>query len=82
MVAGFDYPGYVAKGQDIEHRGEERKGLSAFDGVLIVGGGLIVLFVAFAVLHFVAGIIWFFVKLVIVIALIALVVKLVFRRRS
>jgi uncharacterized membrane protein SirB2 len=72
----------VAKGQQIEHRGEEHRGLSLFDGVLIVGGGLIALFVAFAVLHFVAGIIWFFVKLVIVVALIAIVAKLVFRRRS
>ena len=50
--------------------------------MLIIGGGLIALFVAFDVLRFIAGIIWFFVKLVIVVALIALVVKLVFRRRS
>ena len=76
------YPGRVAKGQQIEPRGGEKSGLSLFDGILIVGGGLIVLFVAFAVLAFIAGIIWFFVKLVIVVALIALVVKLVFRRRS
>jgi uncharacterized membrane protein SirB2 len=71
----------VAKGQ-IEPRGDEHSGLSVFDGILIVGGGLIVLFVAFAVLHFIAGVVWFFVKLAIVIALIALVVKLVFRRKS
>jgi uncharacterized membrane protein SirB2 len=61
---------------------EERTGLSLFDGVLIVGGGLIALFVAFALLSFVAGIIWFVVKVIVVVALIALVAKLVFRRRS
>jgi uncharacterized membrane protein SirB2 len=61
---------------------EDRSGLSVFDGVLIVGGGLIALFVAFALLSFVAGIIWFFVKVVVVLVLIALVAKLVFRRRS
>jgi uncharacterized membrane protein SirB2 len=61
---------------------EERTGLSLFDGVLIVGGGIIALFVAFAIFNFVAGIIWFAVKLVIVVALILFVAKLVFRRRS
>jgi uncharacterized membrane protein SirB2 len=61
---------------------EDRSGLSVFDGVLIVGGGLIALFVAFALLSFVAGIIWFFVKVIVVVALIALVAKMVFRRRS
>lgn len=71
----------MARGQ-IEPHGGEHKGLSLFDGILIVGGGLIVLFVAFGVLHFIAGVIWFFVKLLIVVALIALVVKLVFGRRS
>jgi uncharacterized membrane protein SirB2 len=64
----------------MEH--EERSGLSIFDGVLIVGGGIIALVVAFALLSFVAGIIWFFVKVVVVVALIALVARLVFRRRS
>jgi uncharacterized membrane protein SirB2 len=72
----------MARGQDIEHRGEEHSGLSLFDGLLIIGGGLIVLFVAFGVLHFIGSLIWFLVKLVVVVALIALVVKLVFRRRS
>jgi hypothetical protein len=70
----------VAK--DIEPRSDEHSGLSLFDGVLIVGGGLIALFVAFEVLGFIAGVIWFFVKVVVVVALIALVAKLVFRRRS
>ncbi len=53
-----------------------------FDGVLIVGGGLIALFVAFEVLGFIAGVLWFLVKLVVVVALIGLVVRLVFHRRS
>jgi uncharacterized membrane protein SirB2 len=61
---------------------KERSGLSLFDGVLIVGGGVIALFVAFAVLSFVAGVVWFVVKVVLVLALISLVAKLVFRRRS
>ena len=59
----------------------ERSGLSVFDGVLIVGGGIIAIVVAFAVLSFVAGIIWFVVKVAVVVALVALVAKLVFRRR-
>jgi hypothetical protein len=72
----------VAKDQRIEKRSEERTGLSLFDGVLIVGGGLIALFVAFAVLGFIAGVVWFLVKLIVVVALIGIVAKLVFRRRS
>ena len=81
MEVRVHYAGFVARGQ-IEPHGGEKKGLSLFDGVLIVGGGIIVLIVAFGVLHFIAGIVWFLVKLVIVVALIALVVRLVFRRRS
>jgi uncharacterized membrane protein SirB2 len=72
----------VAKGQSIEPSSEGRTGLSVFDGVLIVGGGLIALFVAFEVLGFIAGVVWFLVKLIVVVALIGLVIKLVFRRRS
>jgi len=61
---------------------EERSGLSLFDGVLIVGGGLIAVFVAFALLSFIAGVVWFVIKVVVVIALVALVAKLVFGRKS
>jgi hypothetical protein len=61
---------------------EERSGLSLFDGVLVVGGGIIALIVAFAVLSFIAGVVRFVVKVIVVIALVALVAKLVFRRRS
>jgi uncharacterized membrane protein SirB2 len=61
---------------------KERSGLSLFDGVLIVGGGVIAVVVAFALLSFIVGVVWFVVKVVVVIALISLVAKLVFRRRS
>jgi uncharacterized membrane protein SirB2 len=61
---------------------EERSGLSLFDGVLIVGGGLIAIFVAFALLSFIAGVVWFVIKVVVVVALVALVAKLVFGRKS
>ena len=72
----------MAKGQSIEPSSGGNGGLSEFDGVLIVGGGLIALFVAFEVLGFIAGVVWFLVKLIVVVGLIALVAKLVFRRRS
>jgi hypothetical protein len=68
--------------RQLEPRPEGRSGLSVFDGVLIIGGGLIALFVAFEILGFIAGVLWFLVKLVVVVALVGLVVKLVFRRRS
>ncbi len=61
---------------------EERTGLSVLDGVLLVGGGLIVLFVAFKLFGIIAGLVWFGVKLAIAVALIALVLRLVFHRRS
>ena len=60
---------------------EQHKGLSLFDGVLIIGGGIIAVVVAFAILSFIAGVVWFVVKVVVIIALIALVARLVFRRR-
>ncbi|HEV3281814.1 MAG TPA: hypothetical protein VG032_09455 [Acidimicrobiales bacterium] len=61
---------------------QQRSGLSLFDGVLIIGGGLIALFVAFKVLGFVAGIVWLVIKLAIVVGLVMLVARLMFRRRS
>jgi hypothetical protein len=72
----------VPENHQLEPRPEGRSGLSLFDGVLIIGGGLIALFVAFEVLGFIAGVLWFLVKLVVVVALIGLVVKLVFGRRG
>jgi hypothetical protein len=60
---------------------EERSGLSVFYGVLIVGGGLIALYVAFHLLGFIAGVVWFVIKAVVVIALIVFFARLLFRRR-
>ena len=61
---------------------EEHTGLSVFDGVLIVGGGIIAVVVLITLIGFVTSIIWFVLKLVIVVALVAFVGRLIFRRRS
>jgi len=61
---------------------EERTGLSLFDGVLIVGGGLIAIFVAIWLITAVTAVIWFVIKLAVVVALIAFVARHLFRRRS
>jgi hypothetical protein len=61
---------------------EERTGLSLFDGVLIVGGGLIAIFVALWLITAVTAVIWFVIKLAVVVALIAFVARHLFRRRS
>jgi hypothetical protein len=61
---------------------QQRSGLSLFDGVLIIGGGLIALFVVFKVLGFIAGIVWLVIKLAVVVGLVMLVARLMFRRRS
>lgn len=60
---------------------QPKTGLSLFDGVLIVGGGILALIVAFWVLSFVAGLVWSVIKLAIVVGLVVLVARLVFRRR-
>ena len=72
----------MAKDQDIEHKSGERSGLSAFDGVLLVGGGLIVLFVLFKLVGVIAAVGWFIIKVVIAVALVVFVARLVFRKRS
>jgi len=72
----------MAKNQDMEHRSGVRSGLSVFDGVLLVGGGLIVLFVVFKVLGVLAAIVWTVVKVAILVALVVFVARLVFRKRS
>jgi len=61
---------------------EERTGLSLFDGMLIVGGGIIAIIVAIWLITAVTAVIWFVIKLVVVVALIALVGRVLFRRRS
>ncbi len=68
--------------KDIEHRGEDHSGLSLFDGVLIVGAGIIAVVVGFAVLGALASLVWTLVKVIVIVALIMLVVRLVFRRHS
>jgi hypothetical protein len=61
---------------------EERTGLSLFDGVLIFGGGIIAVIVAIWLITAVTAVIWFVIKLVVVVALIAFVARHLFRRRS
>jgi hypothetical protein len=61
---------------------EEHSGLSLFDGVLIVGGGIIALVVVIWLITAVTAVIWFVIKLAVVVALIALVARVLFRRRS
>ncbi len=63
-----------------EDQDQKRSGLSVFDGVLLVVGGLFAIWVAFAALHFVAGLVWFAIKTVIVVALVVVVARLLFRR--
>ncbi len=59
---------------------EQRSGISLFDVVLVVGGGLVVLWLAFSVLGFVASLVWTVFKVVVVVAVILLLVRFVFRR--
>lgn len=59
---------------------EERTGISAFDVVLVAGGGLVALFIAFWLLGFVASLIWTVFKLLIVVAIVVLLVRFVFGR--
>jgi hypothetical protein len=49
---------------------DDQSGLKTFDLVLLIGGGIIAVLVAFALLHAVAGIIWFAIKFIFVIAVI------------
>lgn len=59
---------------------EERSGISLFDVALVVGGGLIALWIAFSLLGFVASLVWTVFKVVIVVAILVLLVRFVFRR--
>ncbi len=63
-----------------EDQDQKRSGLTVFDGVLIVVGGLFAIWVAFAALHFVAGLVWFAIKAVVVVALVVVVARFLFRR--
>lgn len=59
-----------------------RSGLQVLDAVLLVGAGVIAVVIAFALLHFIAGIIWFFFKAVVVVAVIAGLAFFLIRRRA
>ena len=61
---------------------DDRSGLTLLDAVLVVGGGVIAIVVVFAVLSFIAGVVWFFIKAIAVIAVIVGIAWLLFRRRS
>ncbi len=61
---------------------DERTGLTFFDGVLIAGGGLIAILVAFWVLGAIVGFFWGVVKVVLVVAVVLLLGRMLFRRRS
>jgi len=61
---------------------DDRSGLKTFDLVLLIGGGIIAALVAFALLNFVAGVIWFAIKFIFVIAVIGLIAWLVVGRRK
>lgn len=58
---------------------EQRSGISLFDVVLVVVGGLFLLWVAFSLLGFVASLVWTVVKVVVVVAVVVLLVRLVRR---
>ncbi len=59
-----------------------RSGLSFFDGVLIIGGGAIAVIVAFALFSAIVGFVWFVVKVIVVLAIVSLLARFLFRRRS
>ncbi len=58
----------------------ERSGISVFDVVLVGVGGLVALWIAFSLLGFVASLVWTVFKVVIVVAILVLLVRFVFRR--
>ena len=51
-------------------------------GAIVAATVVVAAIVAFAAFSFVAGVIWFTVKAVVVVAIVAFVVRLVFRRAS
>jgi hypothetical protein len=61
----------------------KRKGsaIRAFDGALIVAAGIIGVVIAFAALHFVVGVVWELVKVVVIVAVIGGLVWVLGRRR-
>jgi hypothetical protein len=68
-------------GEMIKPSGSSTKLRPAHTATLVIGS-VIAVVVAFAVFHFVIGLIAFFVKLVIVVAIVGLLAKFLFRRAS
>jgi hypothetical protein len=68
-----DYPGDMTE--------EERTGLSVIDKMLLVGGGIIVVFVLFGLLHIIVGAIWFLIKVVVAVAVIVFLARWIFSRK-
>jgi predicted nucleic acid-binding Zn ribbon protein len=60
----------------------KRSGLRAFDMALMVAGGVVAVVVAFSLLHFVVGMIWFAVKAVVVVGVVAAIGWMLFRRHA
>ncbi len=58
-----------------------RGGFGVLDALLLVVGGVVAVVVAFAVLHFVAGLVWDLVKLAIVAAVVLGLLWLIVGRR-
>ncbi|MDA8342515.1 MAG: hypothetical protein M0007_09870 [Actinomycetota bacterium] len=65
-----------------ERSGSGGSGLRLLDGLLVVGAGVVAVLVAFALLHFIVGMIWAVVKIVAVVGVIAAVAWVLVRRRS
>jgi len=72
----------MATGQRVEGSPGNGSGLRALDGLLLLGAGIVAVVVLFALLGFIAGLIWFAIKVVVAVALVVWVGWLLFRRRS
>ncbi len=59
----------------------ESSGLKLLDAVLLVGAGVIAVVVAFALLSFIASVVWFLIKVVVVVAIIGALGMFLLRRR-
>jgi uncharacterized membrane protein SirB2 len=59
----------------------ESSGLKLLDAVLLVGAAVIAVVVAFALLSFIASVVWFLIKVVVVVAIIGALGIFLLRRR-
>ena len=60
----------------------ESSGLKLLDAVLLVGGAVIAMVVAFAILSSIVGLIWFLIKAVVVVAIIGALGWFLLHRRA